>query len=164
MHGPVFTKWIHSIGTKNKSYISTHHSKLWILKVKKFSLSSIHRVSNLLIIFPMLHRIPTHQFRIPRVGEHTFQTINQWKVPHYQGRNFSLHLILFIRISFVINTLRTDNSLVLILYHFLNSVGIQMIITSLVLTHATYRTLRVELILFTVQNTMVGTCVYFIHT
>jgi hypothetical protein len=39
-----------------------------------------------------------------------------------------------------------------------------MIVTSLVSTHTPYRTLRVKLILFAVQNTMVGTCVYFVHT
>jgi hypothetical protein len=39
-----------------------------------------------------------------------------------------------------------------------------MIVTSLVLTHTTYQTLRVELILFAVQNIMAGTCVYFVHT
>jgi hypothetical protein len=118
MHGLVFTKWIHSICTQSKPYISTLHSKLWILKIKKISLSSIRRVLNLLIIFPMLLRMLAHQFCIPRVGEHTFQTIDHWKVPHHQGRNVSLRLVLFIRISFIINTLRTDSSFVLIFYLF----------------------------------------------
>jgi hypothetical protein len=47
---------------------------------------------------------------------------------------------------------------------FFHSVGIDMIVTSLVPTHTTYRTLCVELILFMVQNTLVRTCVYFVHT
>jgi hypothetical protein len=54
--------------------------------------------------------------------------------------------------------------LFLFFYLFLHSVGIHMIVTSLVSTHTTYRTPRVELILFAIQNTMVGTCVYFVHT
>jgi hypothetical protein len=90
-----------------------------------------------------------------------FQMIDHWKVPHHQGRNFPLRHILFIKISFVINNLKTDSSLILVFYLFLPSVGIHMIVTSLVSTHPTYRTLRIELILFVVPNTMVGTCVYF---
>jgi hypothetical protein len=118
VHGPVFTKWIHSIGTQSKLYISTHRSKLWILKFKKFPLSSIRRVLNLLIIFPTLLRMPAHQFRIPRVGEQMFQMIDHCKVPHHQGKKNSLHLILFIRISFGINTPRIDSSLILIFLSF----------------------------------------------
>jgi hypothetical protein len=57
-----------------------------------------------------------------------------------------------------------NSSLVLIFYLFIHSVSIHMLVTSLVSTHTTYRTLHVELILFAAQNTMVGTCVYFVHT
>jgi hypothetical protein len=49
--------------------------------------------------FPMLLRMPAHQFRIPRVGEHTFQMIDHWKVPHHQGKNFPLRHVLFIKSS-----------------------------------------------------------------
>jgi hypothetical protein len=96
------------------------YSSLQIVNIKDqfFPLSSIHMVSNLLIIFPMLLRMPAYQFHIPRVGEHMFQTINHWKVQHHQGMNFSLILVLLIRINFVINTLRTNSSLVLIFYLF----------------------------------------------
>jgi hypothetical protein len=139
----------HQMDTEDQKNF-TLRCKFWILKIKKIPLSSIRRVSNLLIIFPTLLRMPAHQFRIHRVGEHTFQMIDHWKVPHHQGKNFSLRLILFIRISFVINTLRTNSSLVLIFYLFLHSVGIHMIVTSLVSTHTTYQTCRVELILFAI--------------
>jgi hypothetical protein len=118
-------------------------------------------VSNLLIIFPTLLSMSVHQFRIPMVGEHTFQMIDHWKVPHHKGRNLSLLLILLVRISFVINTLRTDSSLLILILH---SVNIHMIVTFLVSTHITYQTLCFELMFFTVQNTMIGTCVYFLHT
>jgi hypothetical protein len=37
-------------------------------------------------------------------------------------------------------------------------------VTSLVSTHTTHRALCVELILFAVQNIMVGAYVYFVHT
>jgi hypothetical protein len=37
VHSHVFTKWIHSIGTQSKPYISTLCSKLWILKIKIFT-------------------------------------------------------------------------------------------------------------------------------
>jgi hypothetical protein len=164
VHGHAFTKWIHSSDTKSKPYISTLRCKLWILKIKKILLSSIRRVSNLLIIFPTLLKMPTHQFRIPRIGEHMFQMIDHWKVPHYQDNDFSILLVLLTRINFIINTLRTDNSLVFTFYLFLQSVYLHMIITSLVSTHTTYRSLRVEPILFVVQNTMVGTFIYFVHT
>jgi hypothetical protein len=90
--------------------------------------------------------------------------IDHWKVPHHQGRNFPPRHVLFIKIGFVINNLSTDSSLVLVFYLFLHSVGRHMIVTSLVSTHTTYQTLRVELILFAIQNIMVGTCVYFFHT
>jgi hypothetical protein len=103
---------------------------------QKFPLSSIRRVSNLLIIFPTLLRMSVYQFRIPRVVEHTFQMIDHWKVLHHQGRNLSLLLVLLVRIIFVINTLWIDSSLLLIL--FLHSVNIHMIVTSLVSTHTTY--------------------------
>jgi hypothetical protein len=119
-------------------------------------------VSNLLIIFSTLLRMPAYQFCIPRVGEHMFQMIDHWKVPHHQGRNLSLLVVLLIGIIFVINTLRTDSSILFIL--FLHSVNIHMIVTSLVSTHTTYQTLHFELMLFLVQNTMIGTCVYFVHT
>jgi hypothetical protein len=132
------------------------------LKIKIFPLSSIRWVSNLLIIFSTLLRMPAYQFRIPRVGEHTFQTIDHWKVPHHQGRNLSLLVVLLVRIIFVINTLRTDSNLLLIL--FLHSVNIHIIVTSLVSTHTTYQTFRFELMLFVVQNTMIERCVYFVHT
>jgi hypothetical protein len=39
-----------------------------------------------------------------------------------------------------------------------------MIATSLVSTHTTYWTHRVELVLFAVQNKMIGACMYFVHT
>jgi hypothetical protein len=39
----------------------------------------------------------------------------------------------------------------------LDTLSIHMIITSLVWTHTTYQTLRVKLILFAIQNTMIGT-------
>jgi hypothetical protein len=119
-----------------------------LLKIKFFPPSSICRVSNLLIIVPMPLRMPGHEFCIPRVGEHTFQMIDHWKIPHHQGRNFPNRHVLCIKISSVINTLWTDSSLVLIFGIFLHSVGIHMIVTSLVLTHTTCQTLRVELILF----------------
>jgi hypothetical protein len=112
----------------------------------------------------MLVRMPVHQFCIPRVEEHMFQMIDHWKVLHHHGMNFSLRLVFFIKISFIINTLRIDSSLVLIFYLFLHSVDIHMIVASLLSTHTTYWTLRVELILFVVQNTMVGTCMYFVPT
>jgi hypothetical protein len=85
--------------------------------------------------FPTLLRMPAYKFRIPRVGEHTFQMIDHRKVPHHQGRNLSLLIVLIVEIIFVINTLRTDNNILLIL--FLYSVNIHMIITSLVSTHTT---------------------------
>jgi hypothetical protein len=103
---------------------------------QNFPLSFIRRVSNLLIIFPTLLKMPAYQFCIPRVRERTFQMIDHWKVPHHQGRNHSLLVVLLVRIIFVINTLRTNSSLLLIL--FLHSVNIQMIVTSLVSTHTTY--------------------------
>jgi hypothetical protein len=133
VHGPIFTKWAHSICTQNKPYISTLWSKWFILKIKKISLSSICMVSNLLIIFYTLFRMPTYKFRIPRVGEHTFQMIDYRKVPHHQGMNLSLLVVLLIRIIFIINTLSTDSSILLIL--FLNSVNIHMIVTSVVSHH-----------------------------
>jgi hypothetical protein len=133
-----------------------------MLKIKTFPLSSICRVSNLLIIFPALLRMPAYQFYIPRVREHTFQMIDHWKVPHHQDMNLYLLVVLLVRIIFIINTLRTDNNILLIL--FLHSVNIHIIITSLVSTHTTYRTLHFELMLFAVQNTMIGTCVHFVHT
>jgi hypothetical protein len=101
----------------------------------------------------MLLRMSAYQFCIPRVGEHTFQLIDHQKVPHHQGRNLSLLVVHLVRIIFIINTLRTDSSILLIL--FLHSVNIHMIVTSLVLTHTTYQTLRFELMLFAVQNTMI---------
>jgi hypothetical protein len=115
---------------------------------KFFLLSSIYRVLNHLIIFPMLLRMLAYQFRIPRIGEHTFQTIDHQKVPHHQDRNLSLLVVLLVGIIFVINTLRTDSSILLIL--FLHSVNIHMIVTTLVSTHATYRTLHFKLMLFVV--------------
>jgi hypothetical protein len=121
-------------------------------------------VSNLLIIFSKLLKMPVHELCIPRVGEHTAEMIDHWKVPHHQRKNFPLHHVLCIKTNFIINTLRTDSSLIPIFGHFLDSVGIHMIVTSLVSTHTTYQTLRVELIPFAVQNAMVGTCVYFVHT
>jgi hypothetical protein len=66
--------------------------------------------------FSMLLRMPAYQFRIPRVGEHTFQTINHWKVSHHQGRNLSLLVVLLVGIIFTINTLRTDSGFLLILF------------------------------------------------
>jgi hypothetical protein len=119
-------------------------------------------VSNHLIIFPTLLRMPAYQLRIPRVGEHMFQTIDHQKVPHHQGRNLFLLVVLLVGIVFIINTLRTDSSILLIL--FLHSVNIHMIVTSLISTHTIYWTLYFELMLFAVQNTMIGTCVYFVHT
>jgi hypothetical protein len=112
--------------------------------------------------FHTLLRMSAYQFCIPRVGKHIFQTIDHWKVPHHQGRNISLLVVLLVRIIFIINTLRTDSSILLIL--FFHSVNIHMIVTSLVSTHTTYRTLCFELMLFKIQNTMIETCVYFIHT
>jgi hypothetical protein len=96
------------------------YSSLKILDTEDqiFLLSSNRRVLNLLIIFPMLLRMPVHQLRIPKVGEHMFQMIGHWKVPHHQGRNFPLRHVLFIRINFSINTLRTDSNLVLIFFIF----------------------------------------------
>jgi hypothetical protein len=55
----------------------------------------------------MLLRVPAYQFHIPRVGEHAFQMIDHWKIPHHQGRIFSLLVVLLVGIVFVINTLRT---------------------------------------------------------
>jgi hypothetical protein len=112
--------------------------------------------------FSYAFRMPAYQFCIPRVGEHTFQTIDHQKVPHHQGSNLSLLVVLIVRIIFVINTIRTDSSILLIL--FLHSVNIHMIVTSLVSTHTTCQILHFELMLFAVQNTMIGTCVYFVHT
>jgi hypothetical protein len=134
----------------------------FILKIKKIPLSSICMVSNLLIIFPTLLRMLAYQFRIHRVEEHMFQTIDHRKVSHHQCRNISLLVVLLVGIIFIINTRRTDSSILLIL--FLHSVNIHMIVTSLVSTHTTYPTLRFELMLFTVQNTMIGMCMYFVHT
>jgi hypothetical protein len=88
--------------------------------------------------------------------------IDHWNVPHHKGKNLSLLLFLLAGFSFVVNTLRTDSNPVLIL--FLYSVNLRMIVTSLVSTHTTYQTLRFEVMLFTVQNTMIGTCVHFVHT
>jgi hypothetical protein len=132
------------------------------IKDKKIPLSSIRKVSNLLIIFPTLLRMLAYQFHIPGVGEHTCQTIDHCKVPHHKDRNLSLLLVLLVGIIFVINTLRTDSSPLLILL--LHSVNIHMIVTSHISTHTTYQTLCFELMLFAVQNTMIGTCVYFIYT
>jgi hypothetical protein len=130
VHSPVFTKYIHFIGTQSKHYIFTLIQMVYI-EDKKNPLHFIRRVSNLLIIFPTLLRMLAYQFRIPRVGEYTFQMIDHWNVPHYQGRNLSL--LVLVGIIFVINTLRTNSSLVLIL--FLHSVTMHMIVTSLVSTH-----------------------------
>jgi hypothetical protein len=96
------------------------YSPLQILDTedKFFPLSSIRNVSNLLIIFPTLLRMPMHQFRIPRVREHMFQTIDHSNVPHHQGMNFPLRHVLFIRIKFIINTLRTVAVLFLFFYLF----------------------------------------------
>jgi hypothetical protein len=68
--------------------------------------------------FPTLLRMLLHEFCIPRVGEHTFQMIDHWKVPYHQGMNFPLHHVLFIKIIFVINNLRTGSSLVLVFLSF----------------------------------------------
>jgi hypothetical protein len=110
--------------------------------------------------FPTLLRMSSYQFRIPRVEEHTFQMIDHLKVPHHRGRNISLLIVLLVGIIFIINTLRTDSSLLLILH----SVNIHMLVTSLLSTHTTYQTLHFELILFAVQNTMIEACMYFVHT
>jgi uncharacterized RDD family membrane protein YckC len=84
------------------------------------------------------------------VGEHIFQTVNHGKVPHHQGRNLSLLIVLLVEIIFVINTLKTDSSLLLIL--FLHSVNIHMIVTSLLSTRTTYQTLHFDLMLFAVKK------------
>jgi hypothetical protein len=94
---------------------------------QKIPLSSICGVLNLLVIFPTLLRMPSYQFCIPRVREHTFQMINHWKVSHHQGRNLSLLILLHVGIIFIINTLKTNSSLLI-----LHSVNIHMIVTSLV--------------------------------
>jgi hypothetical protein len=70
--------------------------------------------------------------------------------------------ILFRGTIFLDGVVRTNSSVLHIL--FLHNVNIHMIVTSLVSTHTTYWTLRFELMLFVVQNIMIETCVYFVHT
>jgi hypothetical protein len=69
-----------------------------------------------LIIFPTLLRMSAYQFCIPTVGEHMFQMIDHQKVPHYQGINLSLLVVLLVGIIFIINTLKTDSRILLILF------------------------------------------------
>jgi hypothetical protein len=86
--------------------------------------------------FPTLLKMPAYQFRIPRVGEHMFQLIDHWKVPHQQDMNLSFLVVLLVEIIFVINTLRTDIRLLLIL--FLHNVNIHMIVTHMFLLFRTF--------------------------
>src|SRR6266540_6899331 len=54
-------------------------------------LASIGGMSKLLIGFVVcLFKVPTHQFRVPRVREQTLQACDHRQVPHDHGRIFSL--------------------------------------------------------------------------
>ncbi len=63
-----------------------------VLCVKFLPLSSICRMSNHPILFP-LFMMPVHQFGIPRVREQTLQSIFHRKVPHDQLRNLLFFLL-----------------------------------------------------------------------
>src|SRR6266540_3256301 len=85
------TERIHSVGTQRKPYIPCLFTESWMNGIDLSPLASIGGVSKHLIDFVAhLFKMPTHQFRVPRVQEQTLQACDHKQVPHDHGRNFSL--------------------------------------------------------------------------
>src|SRR6266540_7396462 len=85
------TERIHSVGTQREPYISYFFTESWMNGIDLSPLASIKGVSKQLISFvARLFKMPTHQFRVPRVREQTLQECDHRQVPHEHGRNFSL--------------------------------------------------------------------------
>src|SRR6266540_3489923 len=85
------TEWIHSTGTQREPYISWLITESWMNRINLSPLASIRGVSKHLIDFLLrLFKMPTHQFRVPRVQEQTLQACDHRQVPHDHSRNFSL--------------------------------------------------------------------------
>src|SRR6266540_564018 len=85
------TERIHSVGTQQEPYISCLFTESWMNGIDLSPLTSIGGVSKKLIGFvARLFKMPTHQFRVPRVQEQTLPACDHRQVPHDHGRNFSL--------------------------------------------------------------------------
>src|SRR6266540_3732435 len=85
------TERIHSIGTQREPYISCLFTESWMNGINLSPLASIGGVLKQLIGFvACLFKMPTHQFRVPRVREQTLQACDHRQVSHDHGRNFSL--------------------------------------------------------------------------
>src|SRR5438105_15181235 len=83
------TERIHSVGTQREPYISCLFTESWMNGIDLSPLVSIGGVSKQLIGFvARLFKMPTHQFRVPRVREQTLQACDHRQVPHDYGRNF----------------------------------------------------------------------------
>src|SRR5438105_14097691 len=85
------TEWIHSIGTQREPYIPWLVTEFWMNRIDPSPLASIRGVLKHLIGFLLrLFKMPTHQFRVPRVRDQTLQACDHRQVPHDHSRNFSL--------------------------------------------------------------------------
>src|SRR5438128_11454218 len=79
----------HRYSTRTLHSLAHHQS--WMNRVDLSPLASIRGVSKHLISFLLrLFKMPTHQFRVPRVREQTLQACEHRQVPHDHSRNFSL--------------------------------------------------------------------------
>jgi hypothetical protein len=86
---PHLCERIHSIDAKTKTNISwIIREVLLMIKVKMFPLPTISRMLDLSIRLSL--DMPKQKLSIARIGEHTLQVVNDRKVPHHKGKNFSL--------------------------------------------------------------------------
>src|SRR5438128_5539210 len=85
------TERIHSVSTQREPYISCLFTESWMNGIDLSPLASIGGVSKQLISFvARVFKMPTHQFRVPRVREQMLQVCDHRQVPHDHGGNFSL--------------------------------------------------------------------------
>src|SRR5438128_11510624 len=83
MRAAHITEWIHSISTQCEPYIPWLITESWMNRIDLSPLATIRGVSKHLIGFLLcLFKMPTHQFRVPRVREQTLQACDHSQVPH----------------------------------------------------------------------------------
>src|SRR5438128_9644065 len=141
------TERIHSVSTQREPYISCLLTESWMNGIDLSPLASIGGVSKQLISFiARLFKMPTHQFRVPRVGEQTLQACDHRQVPHDHRRKFSL-------------LSRIGSSV----FYLGRIIFVFTIIIALVSAPLAHRASIILFILLLVSDAVVWTHVYFLH-